>query len=65
MPNHSGLHNQSELDSPELEPPSVVQVEQEPDDDEESRSLDDWETSDNLSDSASSSTAQDPRVSEH
>ena len=38
MPTHSD-HGQSELDSPELEPPSVVEVELEPDDDEESESL--------------------------
>ena len=35
MPTHSD-HGQSELDSPELEPPSAVEVELEPDDDEES-----------------------------
>ena len=45
MPTHSD-HGQSELDSPELEPPSVVEVELEPDDDEESESLPEWETSD-------------------
>ena len=39
-------HGQSELDSPELEPASVVEVELEPDDDEESESLPEWETSD-------------------
>ena len=44
MPTHSD-HGQSELDSPELEPPSVVEVELEPDDDEESESLPEWETS--------------------
>ena len=45
MPTHSD-HGQSKLDSPELEPPSVVEVELEPDDDEESESLPEWETSD-------------------
>ena len=45
MPTHSD-HGQSELDSPELEPPSVVEVELKPDDDEESESLPEWETSD-------------------
>ena len=45
MPTHSD-HGQSELDSPVLEPPSVVEVELEPDDDEESESLPEWETSD-------------------
>ena len=43
MPTHSD-HGQSELDFPELEPPSVVEVELEPDDDEESESLPEWET---------------------
>ena len=45
MPTHSD-HGQSELDSPELESPFVVEVELEPDDDEESESLPEWETSD-------------------
>ena len=45
MPTHSD-HGQSEIDSPELEPPSVVEVELEADDDEESESLPEWETSD-------------------
>ena len=46
MPTHSD-HGQSELDSLELEPPSVVEVELEPDDDDEkSESLPEWETSD-------------------
>ena len=56
MPNHSDLCGQSELDSPILEPPSVVEVELELDDDEESKSLSEWETSDKLSDSVSSGT---------
>ena len=58
MPNDSDLSCQSELDSPELEPPSVVELELELelDDDDESESLPEWETSDKLSDSASSST---------
>ena len=56
MPNDSDHSCQSELDSPELEPPSVVELELEPDDDDEPESLPEWETSDKLSDSASSST---------
>ena len=56
MPNDSDLSCQTELDSPELEPPSVVELELEPDDDNEPESLPEWETSDKLSDSASSST---------
>ena len=55
MPNGSDLSCQSELDSPELEPPSVVELELERDDDDEPESLPEWETSDKLSDSASSS----------
>ena len=60
MPNDSDLSCQSELDSPELEPPSVVELELEPDDDDEPESLPKWETSDKLSDSASSSTSLTP-----
>ena len=56
MPNDSDLSCQSELDSPELEPPSVVELELEPDDDDEPESLPEWETPDKLSGSASSST---------
>ena len=56
MPNDSDLSCQSELDSPELEPPSVVELELEPDDDDEPEPLPEWETSDKLSGSASSST---------
>ena len=56
MPNDSDLSCQSELDSPELEPPSVVELELEPDDDDEPESLPEWETLDKLSGSASSST---------
>ena len=56
MPNDSNLSCQSELDLPELEPPSVVELELEPDDDDDPESLPEWETSDKLSDSASSST---------
>ena len=56
MPNDSDLSCQSELDSPELEPPSVVELELEPNDDDESESLPEWETSDKLSSSTSSST---------
>ena len=52
MPNDSDLSCQSELDSPELEPPSVVELELEPDDDDEPESLPEWETSDKLSGSA-------------
>ena len=55
MPNDSDLPCQSELDSPELEPPSVVELELEPDDDEP-ESLPEWETSDKLSNSTSSSS---------
>ena len=55
-PNDKDLSCHSELDSPELEPPSVVGLELEPDDDDEPESLPDWETSDKLLDSASSST---------
>ena len=46
MPNDSDLSCRSELDSPELEPPSVVELELEPDDDGEPESLPEWETSD-------------------
>ena len=56
MPNDSDLSCQSELDPPELEPPSVVELELEPDDDDESESVPEWETSDKLLGSASSST---------
>ena len=56
MSNDSDLSCQSELDLPELEPPLVVELELEPDDDDEPESLPKWETSDKLSDSASSST---------
>ena len=56
MPNDRDLSCLSELDSPELEPPSVVELEMEPDDDDEPESLPKWKTSDKLSDSASSST---------
>ena len=57
MPNDSDLSCQSELDSPELEPPLVVELKLEcDDDDDEPESLPEWETSDKLSDSASSST---------
>ena len=56
MPNDSDLSCQSELDSPELEPPSLVELELQPDDDDKPESLPEWETSDKLSDSASSST---------
>ena len=57
MQNDSDLSCQSELDSPELEPPSVVELELEPDDDDDKpESLPEWETSDKLSDSASSSS---------
>ena len=56
MPNDSDLSCQSELDSPELGTPSVVELELEPDDDDEPESLPEWETSDKLSDGASSST---------
>ena len=56
MPNDSDLSCQSELDLPELEPPSVVELELDPNDDDEPESLPEWETSDKLSDSASSST---------
>ena len=56
MPNDSDLSCQSELDSPELEPPSVVELELGPDDDDEPESLPEWGTSDKLSGSASSST---------
>ena len=56
MPNDSDLSCQSELDSPELEPPAVVELELEPDDDDESESLPEWEASDKLLGSASSST---------
>ena len=44
MPNDSDLSCQSELDSPELEPPSAVELELEPDDDDEPESLPEWET---------------------
>ena len=56
MPNDSDLSCQLESDSPELEPPSAVELELEPDDDDEPESLPEWETLDKLSDSASSST---------
>ena len=56
MPNDSDLSCQSALDSPEPEPPSLVELELEPDDDDKPESLPEWETSDKLSDSASSST---------
>ena len=56
MPNDSDLSCQSELDSSELEPPLAVELELEPDDDDEPESLPEWQTSDGLSDSASSST---------
>ena len=56
MPNDSDLSCQSELDSPELEPPSVVELELEPDDDDKLESLPEWETSHKLSNNASSST---------
>ena len=49
MPNDSDLSCQSELDSPELEPPSVVELELEPDADDEPELLPEWETSDKLS----------------
>ena len=52
MPNDSDLSCQSELDSPELELPSVVELELEPDDDDKPESLPEWETSDKLSGSA-------------
>ena len=48
MPNDSDLSCQSELDSPELEPPSVVELELEPDDDDEPESLPEWETLDKI-----------------
>ena len=54
MPNDGDLCCQSELNSPELEPPSVVELELESDDDDEPESLPEWETSHNLSNSASS-----------
>ena len=56
MPNDSDLSCESELDSPELDPPSVMELELEPDDDDESESLHEWETSDKLLGSTSSST---------
>ena len=56
MPNDSDLSCQSGLDLPELEPPSVVELELEPDDDDGPESLPEWETSNKLSDSASLST---------
>ena len=55
MPNDSDLSCQSELDSPELERPLVVELELEPDADDEPESLPEWETSDKLLGSASSS----------
>ena len=56
MPNDIDLSCQSKLDSPKLEPPSVVELELEPDDDDEYESLPEWETSDKLSGGASPST---------
>ena len=55
MPNDSDLSCQSESNSPELEPPLVVELELEPHDDDVPESLPQWETSDKLSDSASPS----------
>ena len=56
MPNDSDLSCRSELDSPQLEPLSVVELELEPDDVDEPKSLREWETSDKFSGGALLST---------